>query len=497
MDKNNLDINILEQLAGSFNSLFFTVTDNSAKNRIRYTSNVKEILGYSPEEILQMPNIHYSLIVKDDINTIQKTLKEFEKNKSQNSVELRYRINSKSGREILLNETLTVNRNGNGKIDSKLSTVINVSSLKEDETGTNNQLKSLKELNESKDKFISIVSHDLRSPFTTLLGFSEILLNEKDITEEEKNEYLQYIYDSSKAQLDYINCLLDWSRLQMGRVKVEPSRLNVKTTVANAIAPLTHSAVHKNIDIKLDINSDLFMNADERLIGQATVHLASNAIKFSQEGKTVYISASRFKEGMVEIVVRDEGMGISEENKTKLFKIDQKLVLPATTGEKGSGMGLTLTKEIIDKHGGQIWVYSQIDEGSEFHITVPEAKNIVLIVEDDSVMLESYKKNIEAKLPYFEVHNAKNGYEAIGLIRKLLPTIIITNHNMPLMDGIQFIEAMNKRESGKNIPVVVIASELNDEVKKNYSKLGVENILPKPVDIDILVDLMKECLFQS
>jgi signal transduction histidine kinase len=95
---------------------------------------------------------------------------------------------------------------------------------------------------------------------------------------------------------------------------------------------------------------------------------------------------------MIEIIVRDEGCGISEENQQKLFRIDQKLVLPGTNGEKGSGMGLTLTKEIIDKHGGQIWFYTQTDEGSEFHLTVPEAKNNVLIVENNDDILIHTKK---------------------------------------------------------------------------------------------------------
>jgi len=497
MDNSKIDINTLEKLVSSSSNLFFAVMNNASNDKFYYTSNVKEILGYSPKEISDMPEKHYSLIVKDDAENIIKSLSEFEINKSLNSLELTYRLNSKSGKCIWFKETLTVNRNGNGEIQESTSAVLNISSIKENEAETQKQLNLLKEQNASKDKFISIVSHDLRAPFTTLLGFSEILINESDITKEEKTEYLQYIYDSSKSQLDYINCLLDWSRLQTGRVKVEPTRLNVKTTIANAITPLTHNAVRKNIDIKMDINPDLHINADERLIGQAIVHLTNNAIKFSPKGKTIYISSSRFKEGMIEIVVRDNGTGISEENQSKLFRIDQKLVLEGTAGEKGSGMGLTLTKEIVEKHGGNIWLYSQPGEGSEFHITIPEAKNIVLIVEDEESILALYSKNIEKRLPYFEVHGAKNGYEAIGMIRELLPTIIITDHDMPLMDGIQLVEAMNKRESGRNIPVIVISAKIDDDIKRAYLKLGVDKIISKPPDLDRLIDIMKECLFLS
>jgi CheY-like chemotaxis protein len=258
---------------------------------------------------------------------------------------------------------------------------------------------------------------------------------------------------------------------------------------------LTGDAVRKNIDIKIDIPSDLSINADERLFGQAIIHLVSNAIKFTPEGKDVHISASRFKEGSVEIIVRDEGLGISEENQSKLFRIDQKFSLQGTSGEKGSGLGLTLVKEIIDKHGGQVWFYSQVGEGSEFHITLPEAKNLILLVEDDNATKELYKKIIEGALSNFEVRFANNGYEAINLYRQILPTIIITDHDMPLMNGIQLVEILQKKESNKAVPIIVISAKLNEELIKKYTRLGVDKIIPKPVDQNLLISSIKECLY--
>ncbi len=496
MDLSGLDITTLELLSSSTN-MFFVLSKDSPEEKYFCTSNVKDISGYSSEEIQSLPEKHYSLIVEEDRETVKKTLAELDKNSALNSSEFSYRIKSKSGNKIWFKENLVLYRNGNDKIKERTSAISDITQFKQSELDAKNQVEVLKELNANKDKFINIVSHDLRAPFTTLLGFSEILLNESDITEEERSEYLQYIYDSSKSQLDYINCLLDWSRLQTGRVKVEPSRLNIKNAIANAVAPLTGVAVRKNIDIKVDVDPDLFMNADERLIGQAIIHLTSNAIKFSAEEKTVFISSSRFKEGMIEIVVRDEGCGIAEENQQKLFRIDQKLVLPGTNGEKGSGMGLTLTKEIVEKHGGQIWFYTQTGEGSEFHITIPEAKNYVLIVEDEVSVLALYKKVIESNFSNFEIKTANNGYEAIRMIREFLPTMIITDHDMPLMDGVQLVEAIGKRESGRNIPIIVISAKLSEDLKRSYSKLGVDKIIAKPADLEKLIENMKDLLFQS
>jgi signal transduction histidine kinase len=496
MQKNKINFEELKEFNRGFNNIFFSITHCNGSREDFVSDTVEQITGYTPAEIISFPENHHSIICDEDLTAVKKNLAEFENDLSKDSFELIYRINSKSGAQVWLKEFLRLNREENGTIiREKKSLVLDITNIKCTEAELQKSSDLLKELNISKDKFISIVSHDLRAPFTTLLGFSEILLNERDISEDERNEYIRYIYDASKSQLNLINCLLDWSRLQTGRIKVEPVRLNVKSVVSTAVTPLTGDAVRKNIDVKIDIPVDLYINADERLISQAVVNLATNAIKFTPEGKEIHLSSSRFKEGMIEIVVKDEGLGISEENQTKLFKIDQKFSLVGTNGEKGSGLGLTLVKEIIEKHGGQVWFYSQVGEGSEFHFTVPEANNLVLLVEDDHGIRALYKRIIEQALPNFEVKFADNGYEAIGMYRNLLPTIVITDHDMPLMNGIQLVEAIQKKESNRTVPIIVVSSKLNEEITKKYLRLGVDKIISKPVEHNLLVQQIRECLY--
>lgn len=496
MGKNKINFEVLKEFNSGFDNIFFSIKylNGTAENYV--SDSVEKITGYTPSEIQILPESHYSLINEEDLETVKKNLAKLENDTTKDSLELVYRINSKTGNQVWVKEFLSVERARNSSvITEQKSVVLNITEVILNEIELQKSRELLKEQNTAKDKFISIISHDLRSPFTTLLGFSEILLNESDISDEEKNEYLRYIYDASKSQLNLINCLLDWSRLQTGRIKVEPVRLNVKTVVSTAVAPLTGDAVRKNIDVRIDIPVDLYINADERLISQAVINLTSNAIKFTPEGKEVHLSSSRFKEGMIEIVVRDEGLGISEENQTKLFKIDQKFSLVGTGGEKGSGLGLTLVKEIIEKHGGEVWFYSQVGEGSEFHLTVPEAKNIVLLVEDDHGIRAFYKRIIEQALPNFEVKFADNGYEAIALYRNLLPTIIITDHDMPLMNGIQLVEAVQKKETNRTVPIIVISAKLNDEITKKYLRLGVDKVISKPVESNLLIQMIRECLY--
>ncbi|MFA3783737.1 ATP-binding protein [Melioribacteraceae bacterium 4301-Me] len=493
MANSNNYISLLNYFTEGFTEIFYSIKKNDKEY---FTNTILPCTGYTEKEILELPSGFFSIVFPEDQEKVEKSLAEINNNLSKSNFELEYRIQTKDGKIKWLKEFIHVVRNKSGKIQEQKSLYI-CNNNKNNENELQKAYESLKELNASKDKFISIVSHDLKAPFTTLLGFSEILLNEKDLSEEEKEEYLKYIYEASKSQLQLINCLLDWSRLKTGRVKIEPVRLNVKVAVANAITPLTGDSIRKNIEIKQDIPPEFNINADERLFGQAIFNLVSNAIKFTPEGKRIYISSQRFKEGVIEIIVKDEGVGIAEENYNKLFRIDEKFVLAGTTGEKGSGMGLTLVKEIVEKHGGKVWFYSQLNEGSEFHLTFPEAKNVILIVEADEKDKLLLKNIIEREFNNFEISYAKNGYEAISAFQKIIPTIIITEHDMKLMNGIQLIEAVHNKEANYNISFIVTANTLTEETRRKYERLGVQKIITKPVDEKQLVDAINNCLFNN
>ena len=479
----------------SNNKIFFSSQFRDEDTNLFISDSVTFVTGYSVAEVLSFPELYHSLIIDTDLPIFRELITKFERDRSNNCTEIDYRIFTRTKDIKWIHEIINVERNKEtGIIISKNSSCVDITALKLNEEQMIKSKDNLVEINSSKDKFISIISHDLRAPFTTLLGFSEILLNEKDISEEEKNEYIQYIYESSRNQLNMINCLLDWSRLQTGRVKIEPERLNVRTVISNVIAQLTGEAVRKNIELKIDIPPDLYMNADDRLINQALMHLINNGIKYSNEGKNVFISASKFKEGMIEVIVKDEGVGIAEENHHKLFKIDQKFSLPGTSGEKGSGLGLTLVKEIIEKHGGDIWFYSQVGEGSEFHFTVHEAKNLILIVEEKQNLQDEYRRMLNEISINYELKFAKNGYDAISIYKSVLPSIIIIDHVMPLMNGIQFVEAINKKESNKPIPIIVTIADYSDTLHDKYESLGINSLIIKPLTDDLLLKTVKQLL---
>ncbi len=458
------------------------------------SDSVKDILQYSANEISEMPGGIFSLIHEDDINLVKRNTGEFETDPTKNSMQQVYRLLCKDGKSKWVKETISVERDEHGRITKQVSILCDVTSIKDSEEKFREENVNLREINKAKDKFISIVSHDLRSPFTSLLGFSEILLNENELPEEEKREYLNYIHDASQTQLQMINYLLEWSRLQTGRIQMEVKRLNLRVLVSTCVSSLIGNAIRKDIKIHHDIDNEIFVEADEKLMSQAITNLISNAIKFTPRKKSIAIKANKFKTGLIEVVVKDQGKGMSEKDQEKLFRIDQKFSMEGTEGEKGSGLGLTLVKEIVDRHKGDVWFYSEEEQGTEFHLTIPEAKNVILIVEDDEALVELYSKSIEKAAPGFQVRTSKNGYEAMSSIMKTLPTAVLTDHDMPLMNGYQLVEAIRKRDKNFSIPIIVISAKLNDVLVEKYERLGVSIILHKPVDPDALVETLKETI---
>jgi len=233
---------------------------------------------------------------------------------------------------------------------------------------TNQQLSVL---NSTKDRFFSIIAHDLRNPFHVVGGFSELLLRDLERLPKEKVvKYLQLIYTSSKSGNMLLENLLQWSRSQTGNISFEPCNLNLLEEVEDTINFVEGDTQRKNISIEPQIDKALLVFADENMIKTIFRNLISNAIKFSNEHGKIIIKATVLKK-YVEISVIDNGIGISYEGKKMLFRNDTILTTKGTMQESGTGLGLILCKEFVEKHNGTIRVESEIEKGSAFIFTLP------------------------------------------------------------------------------------------------------------------------------
>ncbi len=229
----------------------------------------------------------------------------------------------------------------------------------------------LTDLNATKDKFFNIVAHDLKNPFTSLLGSSELLYENIDNLDKENIRDLALILnDSAKSGYAILQNLLDWSRSQTGLLKINPERVNLRDLINENISALQLAASNKEIEMYYKSEEDVFVYSDKNMINTILRNLLSNAVKFTYKSGKVVISTIIAKDEAI-VSVKDSGIGIPVEKIDQLFKIDSRNSNPGTENEQGTGLGLKLSKEFVEKLGGRIWVEFIETTGSEFRFSIP------------------------------------------------------------------------------------------------------------------------------
>jgi signal transduction histidine kinase len=228
-------------------------------------------------------------------------------------------------------------------------------------------------LNATKDKFFSIIAHDLRNPFNGVIGFSELLLKGIDKLPQDKIiKYIEFIHIASKTGSNLLDNLLQWSRAQTGKISYEPVKMSLITIAEETIQLLDGDANRKSISFQQQIGPDVVIFADENMVKAIFRNLISNAIKFTNPKGNILLKSDS-NDPFVEITIADNGIGISQENLKNLFRTDMTLSTRGTAKESGTGLGLLLCKEFVEKHNGKIWVESEVGKGSNFKFTLPLA----------------------------------------------------------------------------------------------------------------------------
>jgi signal transduction histidine kinase len=249
--------------------------------------------------------------------------------------------------------------------------VIDITARKQTELQIQLQNEDLQKLNATKDKFFSIISHDLRSPFNGILGFSTILVDQI----EEKNfdgieEYARIVKNSAQRALSLLMNLLEWSRSQTGLVKFSPEYVEIGILIDEVANLFVEMAQQKSIELSIELPSKVIAFGDKDMLGCILRNLISNALKFTNPGGHIVISAER-KPDEILFSVSDNGVGMKKEALGKIFRIDSSSSTKGTNDEKGTGLGLILCKEFVEKHRGKIWAESELGKGSEFKFSIP------------------------------------------------------------------------------------------------------------------------------
>lgn len=229
----------------------------------------------------------------------------------------------------------------------------------------------IQKLLDDKNKFFSIIAHDLRGPFNGIIGLSELLL-EKDnhVDNDQINKFIQLIHQSSKNTYSLLENLLTWAQSQTDSIKFSPEKLEIISVTDKTINLLSNIANNKNITIQSKIENKQYVFADQNMLETIFRNLVSNALKFTKTDGEVVISMAIVKNQIL-FSIKDNGIGIPPDKMSNLFTINNKYSTLGTNDETGTGLGLMLCKEFVEKHGGKIWVESETGKGSDFKFTIP------------------------------------------------------------------------------------------------------------------------------
>ncbi len=383
----------------------------------------------------------------------------------------------------------------------------------------------------SKEKFLANMSHEIRTPINTVIGMNEMILRENQ--DEEIQEYARNIQRASKMLLSLVNDILDFSKIEAGKLEIVENSYQLSSLLNDEIHVLEAKAERRNLEVRLNIDKDLpsVLKGDEIRIKQILTNLLTNAVKYTKKGQITFSVQGEWSDSgdfALRMSVADTGEGIKEEDLGKLFDSFTRLEEKKNRAIEGTGLGLNITKHLVEGMGGEIQVQSVYGKGSLFTVRIPQE---VLSFQTVGDLQEAYEKEIREGIIYRESFHAKEasvlavddnemnlavlkgllketeirldtaqgGEECLALCRKKKYDLILMDHMMPEPDGIETLHLLREDEKGLNMETKVIALTANAlaGVKEEYVKEGFADYLSKPVEAGKLEQMLKKHLPQE
>ncbi len=373
--------------------------------------------------------------------------------------------------------------------------------------------------NQAKSTFLASMSHELRTPLNSILGFSQILRNNRNQTLSDKElTYVSNILISGQLLLELINDVLDLSKIESGKFDISLEPVSLKTVVAEAFDQVGSLAAKHEVKVIIDKNTpDEFVQVDNRGIKQVLINLLSNAIKYNKKGGEVRIVGSLPNPDQIIVAVSDTGPGITEEKLELLFQPFNRLGAESTNIE-GTGIGLTITKRLIEMMKGEITVESEPGKGSAFQLLLQRAENpgivtkekaaqpdetagprlqvkrTVLYVEDNTVNLK-LMESILGSFQNLKLISASNAEEGIAKAKSHKPDVVLMDINLPGMDGFKALQTLKESAETNKIPVIAVTANAMVGDSEKAIEAGFYDYITKPIQVGRFKEIIGKLLF--
>ena len=370
------------------------------------------------------------------------------------------------------------------------------------------QSKKLQELVATKDKFFSIIAHDLRGPLGGFMSLTELLADDSfEITPSEQKKMNLDLYKSSRNLFNLLENLLVWARMQQGQIVFNPVQINLKELVSESIRAMEDAIRKKEIRMTAHLTENQNVYADSNMLLSIVRNLISNAIKFTPKGGSVTVS-SYFTENntSVVVVVKDSGIGMNSTMTANLFRLNVNNSRPGTEGEQSTGLGLLLCKEFVEKHGGEIWVESVEGSGTSFYFTIPvntisngivlsdhvkdKIENLKILIAEDNENSEFLMRVVTNTFSNRTLV-ASTGAEAVEICRTN-PDIdlVLMDIKMPKLDGYEATRQI--RQFNQKVVIIAQTAFGMEGDRKLAIEAGCNDYISKPIEISVLIELIQK-----
>lgn len=469
--------------------------------------SIERYSGYRPEEIIGKP---VSIIYNNPLDR-QKLLKEI-KNRGE-VIDYEIELLKKDMNEVIytsVNSHFIYNENGD--IIGVEGSLRDIGARKAAEIALGKAKIEAETANKAKSEFLANMSHEIRTPMNAILGFAELL--KVHVKEEKYAEYLKGVIIAGNSLLNIINDILDLSKIEAGRMELQLENVNLRSIMLELVQMFNIKAKEKNIELKLLIDDRLpsSLVIDGIRLRQILLNLIGNAVKFTSKGfVAIKVSVDFFEVEDtldLEVIVQDTGKGIEESQQTLIFEAFKQQEGQSTRKYGGTGLGLTITKRLVEMMNGQISVESVVKHGSSFIVKFPNLGYSHDVIPDSSIhnevqstvvfegqlllLVEDIQSNREVVNGYLEHSNlkiieCKNGVEAIDLLKSEIPDLILLDMQMPIMDGYETLTYLKNNDKYKNIAVIALtASAMKD--KEELLRANCSGYLRKPIRKSELID---------
>ncbi|MDV3240341.1 MULTISPECIES: ATP-binding protein [Methylocaldum] len=429
---------------------------------------------------------------------------------SQGELTHQYRFRHKDGSYRWIHDKLRSLRDSEGNMIEAIGAWVDITERKQGELALKEAKEAAEAANRAKTEFLANISHELRTPLNGILGFTQVLQKQTDLTSKHK-EYLGYIGRSGHHLLTLINDLLDLSKIEAGRLEVENSIFHFVEFLDGIAEMFEFRAINKGVGFIYEKAATLpeYVIGDEKRLRQILINLLGNAIKFTHQG---YAALKVFSHGeTVYFRIEDTGQGIAEEDMGRIFLAFEQVADHDST--EGTGLGLAISKRLVDAMGGQIDVQSTRGQGSVFTVSLalPAASNPskpkadenqvigytgkarrIMIVDDNPdnlTMLSALLESLD-----FVIETASNGRECLDKFALFEPDLIMIDLLMPDMDGAETVKHLRQTESGQNVKVIAVTAHAFDDIRDMCLASGFDDFITKPVDLGDLLNSLQKSL---